>query len=151
MRMPQRRCRTAVITFYENAPIRGRFHFRGICYTPRMSNLASQKCVPCEGGTPPLETARAEVMKKQINPAWRIIPATASSAMQLRCEFYFKDFIQTMKFVNKVADIAESEGHHPDLFVSYDSVTVDLWTHAVMGLSEKDFIRAAKIDGLPRQ
>jgi 4a-hydroxytetrahydrobiopterin dehydratase len=61
-------------------------------------------------------------------------------------EFRFKDFVETMKFVNKVADLAEAEGHHPDMLVSYGKVAIELWTHAVGGLSKNDFVLAAKID-----
>lgn len=111
-------------------------------------DLASQKCVPCEGGTPPLESGRVNELAKQVDSAWAIVPATASDAMRIRRNFKFKNFVEAMKFVNRVADIAEAEGHHPDLHIFYNKVTIELWTHAVMGLSENDFILAAKIDAI---
>ncbi|MEK7583555.1 MAG: 4a-hydroxytetrahydrobiopterin dehydratase [Patescibacteria group bacterium] len=113
-----------------------------------MTDLASQKCVPCEGGTPPLESARVDELAKQINPAWAIVPATATDAMRIRRNFKFKNFVEAMKFVNRVAELAEAEGHHPDLHIFYNKVLIELWTHAVSGLSENDFILAAKIDQL---
>jgi 4a-hydroxytetrahydrobiopterin dehydratase len=113
-----------------------------------MEDLANQKCLPCEGGTPPLETARVDELKSQIDPAWVVVSASASEAMKLRREFEFKDFEEAMKFVNSVADVAEAEGHHPDIHIFYNKVTIELWTHAVRGLSQNDFIIAAKIDVL---
>ncbi|MDE1924651.1 MAG: 4a-hydroxytetrahydrobiopterin dehydratase [Patescibacteria group bacterium] len=106
-----------------------------------MSELARKKCVPCEGNVPPLTKEEALEMQKQVND-WSLI----DEAHLLAKSFRFKDFAQTMEFVNKVAAIAEEEGHHPDLTVSYGSVTVELMTHAIGGLSENDFIVAAKID-----
>ena len=113
-----------------------------------MSYLSSQKCVPCEGGTPPLQSARVDELIKQIDSAWVVVPATASEAMRIRRNFKFKNFVEAMKFVNRVAEIAEAEGHHPDLHIFYNKLMIELWTHAVSGLSENDFIVAAKIDQL---
>lgn len=113
-----------------------------------MAKLSEQKCVPCEGGTPPLESARVAELAKQVDPAWAVVPETASEAMRIRRNFKFKNFVEAMKFVNHVAEIAESEGHHPDLHIFYNKVLIELWTHAVSGLSENDFILAAKIDDL---
>ena len=123
-----------------------------------MAKLSEQRCVPCEGGTPPLESARVNELIKQIDPAWAIVPATASEAthlrqgfgghVRIRRNFKFKNFVEAMKFVNRGAEIAEAEGHHPDLHIFYNKVTIELWTHAVSGLSENDFILAAKIDRL---
>lgn len=101
--------------------------------------LAKKKCVPCEAGTPPLEEEKANELLKQI-PAWTIKDG------HLFKKFKFKNFIETMKFLNSVADIAENEGHHPDFCVHYSKVEIEIWTHAINGLSENDFILAAKID-----
>lgn len=120
----------------------------GGVFLSTMNMLAQQKCVPCEGGTPPLETARVGELKNQIDPAWVVVPATPSDATHLKRECKFGDFVQAMTFVNKVAEIAETEGHHPDLYIFYNKVIIELWTHAVSGLSENDFILAAKIDQL---
>jgi len=109
-----------------------------------MSDLAKKKCVPCEGNMPPLTPEAAMELYKQLNPEWHVV----DDAHLLSRHFTFKDFAETMTFVNKVAAIAEAEGHHPDLTVSYGGVTVELMTHAIGGLSENDFIVAAKIDEL---
>ncbi|HEV8666882.1 MAG TPA: 4a-hydroxytetrahydrobiopterin dehydratase [Candidatus Paceibacterota bacterium] len=105
--------------------------------------LADRKCVPCEGGIPPLTKEEAEKLMTELN-GWMLV----DEANLLAKSFRFKDFVETMKFVNKVADIAEEEGHHPDMTVTYGAVTIELMTHAIGGLSENDFIVAAKIDKL---
>lgn len=91
---------------------------------------------------PPLDAARTTELLKEI-PAWK----TADNK-KIERNFKFKDFKEAMIFVNRVAEIAEAEGHHPDVFISYNKVRVELTTHAVGGLSENDFILAAKIDRL---
>ena len=106
--------------------------------------LAKRKCVPCEGGIPPLTKKEAQALMLELEGEWMLI----DEAHLLAKSFRFKDFKETMVFINKVADIAEGEGHHPDLTVSYGSATVELMTHAIGGLSENDFIVAAKIDEL---
>ncbi len=105
--------------------------------------LAKRKCVPCEGGIPPLTKEEAEKLIPELKD-WMLV----DEANLLAKSFRFKDFVETMKFVNKVADIAETEGHHPDMTVTYGAVTIELMTHAIGGLSENDFIVAAKIDEL---
>ena len=107
--------------------------------TNSMTELTKKKCVPCEGGMPPMSDIEAEKMLKELNN-WKIHSA------KLVKEYNFSDFKEAIKFVNKVADIAESEGHHPDITVNYNKVKLELITHAVGGLSENDFILAAKID-----
>ena len=102
-------------------------------------DLAKKKCVPCETGTPPLEQSKIEEMLKEI-PSWILKNA------HLYKKFKFKNFAEAMKFVNLVAETAEREQHHPDFFVYYNKVEIELWTHAIKGLSENDFIVAAKID-----
>jgi 4a-hydroxytetrahydrobiopterin dehydratase len=108
------------------------------------SKLAKKKCVPCEGGVEPLTEQAAREMMPELNPEWALI----DDAHLLARSFHFKDFEASMAFVNKVAAIAEEEGHHPDLSISYADVGVELTTHAIHGLSENDFILAAKIDML---
>lgn len=105
--------------------------------------LSKRKCVPCEGGVPPLTEAQAEALNAQLND-WTLIDGGALLAKSFR----FANFAKTMEFVNKVAAIAEEEGHHPDMNVSYGGVTIELMTHAIGGLSDNDFIVAAKIDEL---
>lgn len=104
-------------------------------------DLTKKKCVPCEGGTPPLTDRQINNYKPYIQKEWLVL-----GQKKLRRVFTFKDFVQSMQFVNAIANIAENEGHHPDLTISYNSVTVEVWTHAIDGLSENDFILAAKID-----
>ena len=107
--------------------------------------LAKRKCVPCEVGTSPLEGEKANELLKQIS-GWALKNGHLSK------KFKFKDFKETMKFLNSVAEIAEEEGHHPDFCVHYNRVEFEIWTHAINGLSENDFILAAKIDNiLPKQ
>ena len=101
--------------------------------------LTKKKCIPCEAGTLPLEEEKASELLKQI-PSWTLKNG------HLHKKFKFKNFIEAMKFINSVANITEQEGHHPDFSVHYDKVDVELWTHAINGLSENDFIVAAKID-----
>jgi len=106
-------------------------------------DLLSKKCVACEGGTPPLAQEEAGEYLKQ-TPGWQ----TDEGVKKISREFNFRDFAEAMKFVNKVAEIAESESHHPDVHIFYGRVVVELWTHAVSGLSLNDFILAAKINTL---
>jgi len=104
--------------------------------------LSDKKCVACEGGTPPLEAEKVKEYMAELGGGWEVLGG------KIKKDFKFKDFKEAMAFVNKVAEIAENEGHHPDIHVFYDKVEIELWTHAVGGLSENDFIMAAKIDGL---
>jgi 4a-hydroxytetrahydrobiopterin dehydratase len=105
--------------------------------------LLDKHCLPCEGGVLPLTKEQAKEYLKQTSD-WKL----STNAKKIRQEFQFKDFKEAMKFVNKVAEIAESEGHHPDIHIFYNRVNIELWTHAVNGLSENDFILAAKIDAI---
>jgi 4a-hydroxytetrahydrobiopterin dehydratase len=106
-------------------------------------DLSTKKCVPCEGGVPPLNKKEVAEYKKLIKPGWKV-----TKENRITNEYAFVNFKHTMDFVNKVADLAESEGHHPDLHVYYGKVVIEIWTHAIKGLSENDFILAAKIDKL---
>jgi 4a-hydroxytetrahydrobiopterin dehydratase len=104
-------------------------------------DLLQRKCVPCEGGVPKLEAAAIARYQPEV-PSWRV------DDDRLKRAFRFRDFVQAMAFVNRVAEIAEAEQHHPDLAIHYNHVDVEIWTHAIGGLSENDFILAAKIDAL---
>ena len=104
-------------------------------------DLLKKKCVPCEGGMPPLGRADAQDYLGEV-PSWTL----DKDAKTISKEFKFKDFIGAINFVNNVAEIAESEGHHPDIHINYNKVLLELTTHAIGGLSENDFILAAKID-----
>lgn len=106
--------------------------------------LNERKCTPCEGGTQPLERSQAEALLAQIDGDWSI----DEDGRTIRREFRFKNFYRTMSFVNAVAWIANREDHHPDMEVGYNRCLVQFSTHAIGGLSDNDFICAAKIDAL---
>jgi 4a-hydroxytetrahydrobiopterin dehydratase len=105
------------------------------------NKLIHKKCIPCEVGGPSLNRIEAGVLLKQV-PEWRL----NEGATKLGRTFRFKDFKEAMTFADSVGAIAEEEGHHPDLHISWGRVKIELYTHAVHGLSENDFIMAAKID-----
>ena len=109
-----------------------------------MSELSERKCVPCEGGVKPLTRAEAEQMRAGLHEAWKL----AADAKSIRREFVFDDFFRTMSFVNALAHIANLEDHHPDLEVGWGYCRLRWTTHAIRGLSENDFICAAKVDRL---
>lgn len=104
-------------------------------------SLVEQKCVPCEGGMPPLTIQEAETLMKDIH-GWEL----SDGAKQIEKKFTFKNFKEALAFANKVGEIAESEGHHPEIEIGWGKVEIELSTHAIGGLSVNDFIVAAKID-----
>ncbi|MBE0653519.1 MAG: 4a-hydroxytetrahydrobiopterin dehydratase [Bacteroidales bacterium] len=106
-----------------------------------MMKLSQKKCVPCEGGVPKLTIPQAEELNAQLETPWTIV-----DGMKITRSFSFDNFIETIRFVNRVAELAEEEGHHPVMHVFYAKAEIELWTHAILGLSEKDFILAAKIE-----
>jgi 4a-hydroxytetrahydrobiopterin dehydratase len=108
---------------------------------PDHCDLSNRKCVPCEGGVPPLGQAEIEKLMPQVS-GWRI----AKGKLVRHVEF--DDFLTLMDFVNDVAQIAEEQGHHPDFSVHYNKLDLELWTHAIDGLSENDFIMGARINAL---
>ncbi len=108
-------------------------------------DLTSKKCVPCEGGTEPFDQPLIDIYLKELGNDWKAI-----ERFKIFKEFKFKQYSQTMNFVNQVANLAEQENHHPVMYVYYGKVIVELWTHAVGGLSENDFIMAAKIEKLEK-
>ena len=105
--------------------------------------LAERHCVPCEKGTPPMEASLAAALLDRLQ-GWEI--EQADGHRQLVKTFRFPDFVQAVDFVNRITPVAEDEGHHPDLLVTWGRVRVQLWTHAAGGLTENDFVLAAKID-----
>lgn len=105
-----------------------------------MAELASKTCVPCRGGVPPLAGNELENLVKEV-PQWRVV-----NGHHITREFKFPDFKQALAFVNKVGNIAEEQGHHPDIFLTWGKAQVTTWTHKIDGLTESDFILAAKID-----
>jgi 4a-hydroxytetrahydrobiopterin dehydratase len=113
--------------------------------TATVEELRDKKCKPCEGGVPPVSNDEAEKLLKKL-PGWRL----SDDGKSIRREWVAKNFVAAMDFLNDVAELAEDEGHHPDFhLVGYRNVAIELWTHAIDGLSENDFITAAKIDELP--
>jgi 4a-hydroxytetrahydrobiopterin dehydratase len=107
--------------------------------------LTQKKCVPCEGGVPKYSPGEAEQQIQKLS-GWQLI----KNGERIRREWTVKNFMAGMKFFNEVARVAEEEQHHPDLHLeNYRKVAIELWTHAIGGLSENDFILAAKIDKLP--
>jgi 4a-hydroxytetrahydrobiopterin dehydratase len=110
-----------------------------------MSTLADRNCVPCRGGIPPLKGAKLEEMRHQLAEpnAWLVI-----DEHHLVRTYKFPDFKSALAFVDRVGALAEAQGHHPDILLAWGKVEITLWTHAVEGLTESDFILAAKIDQL---
>ncbi|MFC2075206.1 4a-hydroxytetrahydrobiopterin dehydratase [Bdellovibrionota bacterium] len=102
--------------------------------------LAEKKCVPCQGGIPPLTPGEIKPLLDQLE-SWEV-----EEGKKLKKTFKFKNFVEAMEFAKAITPVAEEEGHHPDLLVSYGKVTVYLWTHKIDGLTESDFFMAAKID-----
>ncbi|HEV2420518.1 MAG TPA: 4a-hydroxytetrahydrobiopterin dehydratase [Candidatus Acidoferrales bacterium] len=107
-----------------------------------MSDLASKTCVPCRGGAPPMKGSELNGYLKQVS-GWKAV-----NEHHLTKTFTFPDFKQALAFVNKVGAIAEEQGHHPDILLTWGKAEVTTWTHKIDGLTESDFILAAKIDQL---
>lgn len=105
-------------------------------------SLLKEKCVPCEGGIPPMENEEEEKQMKNIS-GWIL---SREGIHRIKKTFEFDDFRPAIGFVNKIADLAEEEGHHPNFHIYYNRVEIELYTHAVKGLSLNDFIIAAKSD-----
>jgi 4a-hydroxytetrahydrobiopterin dehydratase len=107
-----------------------------------MTELADKQCVPCKGGVPPLRGKELEKLQADL-PQW-----TVTNEHHLHREFRFPDFKQALEFVNRVGEVAEKQGHHPDILLKWGKVEITLWTHKIDGLTESDFIMAAKIEKL---
>jgi 4a-hydroxytetrahydrobiopterin dehydratase len=107
-----------------------------------MSDLAAKKCIPCSGGVPPLTQERIAELAPKV-AEWRI-----EEKHHLIRNFDFPNFVTALAFVNRIADVAEAERHHPDIYLAWGKVQVTIWTHAIDGLTESDFILAAKINNL---
>lgn len=109
-----------------------------------MTDLTKKRCVPCEGKVPPLDAATIDSLSKLLDPRWQRV----DDGKALRAQFDFKNYWHTTAFVNAVAYVAHREDHHPDIAFGYNQATVKWWTHAAGGLTENDFICAAKVDAL---
>lgn len=108
-----------------------------------MTELASKTCVPCRGGVPPLKGQELAALHAQVT-GWNVV-----AEHHITKTFIFPDFRQALNFVNRVGDLAEQQGHHPDIYLAWGKVEITTWTHKIDGLTESDFILAAKIDQLP--
>lgn len=108
-----------------------------------MAGLAEKQCVPCKGGVPPLKGEELVRLTRELKDGWRV-----ADEHQLEKEYKFKDFRQALDFTNRVGELAEAQGHHPDIYLAWGKVKLTLWTHTINGLTESDFIFAAKADRL---
>lgn len=108
-----------------------------------MSALAEKQCIPCKGGMPPLKGQDLARLASELDGGWQVI-----ADRQLEKEFRFKDFREALDFTNKVGELAEAQGHHPDIYLAWGKVKLTIWTHSIHGLSESDFVLAAKADKL---
>jgi 4a-hydroxytetrahydrobiopterin dehydratase len=107
-----------------------------------MTELADKKCIPCRGGTPALQGEELKALHRKI-PDWTMV-----DEHHLHREFRFPDFKHALEFVNRVGAVAEEQGHHPDILLTWGKAEITLWTHSANGLTESDFIMAAKIERL---
>lgn len=107
----------------------------------KQTNLNDKQCVPCQGGTKALDEEQIAILLTELGSGW-----LCGAGGHLYKQYEFKNFINAMTFANKIADIAEREQHHPNLVIGWGVCGVEIWTHAVNGLTENDFILAAKID-----
>lgn len=108
-----------------------------------MSGLATKQCTPCKGGTPPLKGEDLAEFASDLGADWRVV-----DQHHLEREYTFKDFREALAFTNKVGELAEAQQHHPDIYLAWGKVKLTLWTHKINGLSESDFIFAAKVNEL---
>ncbi len=110
-----------------------------------MTELAAKQCVPCRGGVPPLKGAELEALRRQL-PTWQVV-----NEHHLEKSFKFPDFVRALEFTNRVGQLAEEQGHHPDICLAWGRVDIKIWTHKIDGLTESDFILAAKIEKLAEE
>ena len=106
-----------------------------------MSDLAKKTCIPCKGGVPPMKGAKLDDLLEKLKNDWKII-----REHHLEKEYSFKNFKEALNFTIKVGELAENQGHHPDIFLAWGKVKLTIWTHKIDGLTESDFIFAAKAD-----
>lgn len=106
-----------------------------------MTDLAQQTCVPCKGGVPPMEADEASRLLAELDDGWNVV-----ETHHLQRDYEFPDFASALSFTNAIGEIAEEQGHHPDIHLSWGRVGVEIWTHKIDGLTESDFVLAAKFD-----
>ena len=109
----------------------------------KAKDLAKKKCVPCKGGVPPLKGKELKKLLEAVNNGWRLV-----REHHLEKEYKFEDFREALDFTNQVGEMAERQNHHPDIYLAWGKAKVTIWTHKIDGLTESDFIMAAKIDRL---
>lgn len=105
-------------------------------------SLAENKCIPCKGGVPPMEKAKAEALLAELGSGWVL----TYEATRLYKQYKFKNFKQALAYVNALGAVAEEEGHHPNFHFTWGEVELEIWTHKISGLTESDFFMAAKAD-----
>ena len=108
-----------------------------------LKSLAAKECEPCRGSVPPLKGAPLRKLLTAVGRGWKAV-----KSHHLEKEFKFKDFKSALAFTNRVGELAEAEGHHPDIYLAWGKVRVTIWTHAIDGLTENDFVLAAKVEGV---
>ena len=106
-----------------------------------MSELAKKECVPCRGGVPPVKGEELAALHRELGDAWQVV-----DGHHLEREYRFDDFRQALDFTSKVGEMAEEQQHHPDILLTWGLVKVTIWTHKIDGLTESDFVFAAKAD-----
>ena len=106
-----------------------------------MCELAERTCIPCRGGVPPLKGEQLDALLEKLGNGWQII-----NEHHLEKEYIFADFRQALDFTVKVGEVAENQGHHPDIYLAWGKVKLTIWTHKIDGLTESDFILGAKVD-----
>jgi 4a-hydroxytetrahydrobiopterin dehydratase len=108
-----------------------------------MNALAEKQCVPCKGGVPPLSGQELARLALELGGGWQVV-----EERQLEKEYRFKDFREALGFTNQIGELAEAQGHHPDIYLAWGKVKLTIWTHTINGLTESDFVLAAKADRL---
>lgn len=108
-----------------------------------MTELATQECIPCKGGVPPLTGEALGGLFARLGNGWQVV-----QSHHLTKEYTFPDFVTALAFTNRVGEMAEAQGHHPDIYLTWGKVTLAVWTHKIDGLTESDFVWAAKADAL---
>ncbi|MFH1755914.1 MAG: 4a-hydroxytetrahydrobiopterin dehydratase [Candidatus Latescibacterota bacterium] len=108
-----------------------------------MSKLADKECIPCKGGVPPLHGPQLKALHDELAGDWRLV-----ADHHLEKEYFFDNFREALRFTNQVGELAEAQGHHPDVHLAWGKVKLLIWTHKIDGLTESDFILAAKADAL---
>ena len=109
-----------------------------------MAGLAEKECVPCKGDVPPLPEAEQQRLRADLDPDWRVI-----AGHHLEREFRFPNFRRALEFTNRVGELAEAQGHHPDIHLAWGKAKLTMFTHKIDGLTTSDFVFAAKVDRLP--